>query len=147
MRTPVGVQPFSGEFRFYPLPVVCLVDSTGLIGPRNRKQIRIIAVISHTMEFGKLKQKVSAAVFTAHQKTLPIIPGMQPIITASIAIILVYAALASSLIYTSSRLQTLQRKIKSKLRKNLVIVVVTILIGVILLFTLVPMLMIGSASV
>lgn len=68
-------------------------------------------------------------------------------LVASIAIILVYAALASSLIYTSSRLQTLQRKIKSKLRKNLVIVVVTILIGVILLFTLVPMLMIGSASV
>ena len=63
-------------------------------------------------------------------------------LVASIAIILVYAALASSLIYTSSRLQTLQRKIKSKLRKNLVIVVVTILIGVILLFTLVPMLMI-----
>ena len=64
----------------------------------------------------------------------------------SIAIIAVYAALASSLIYTSSRLQTLQRKIKSKIRKNIVLIVVTIGIGVILLFTLVPMLMIGAAG-
>lgn len=63
---------------------------------------------------------------------------------ASVAIIMVYAALASSLIYTSARLQTLQRKIKSKLRKNLVIIIVTVLIGVVLLFTLVPMLLIGS---
>jgi hypothetical protein len=60
--------------------------------------------------------------------------------------ILVYAALASSLIYTSGRLQTLQRKIKSKLKKNLVLIILTIVIGIILLFTLVPMLMIGSGS-
>lgn len=65
---------------------------------------------------------------------------------ASGALILVYAALASSLIYTSSRLQTLQRKLKSKIRKNLVLIIVTICIGVILLFTLVPMLLIGSTS-
>jgi len=63
---------------------------------------------------------------------------------SSIAIILVYVALASSLIFTSSRLQTLQRKIKSKIRQNLVLIIVTVLIGLILLFTLVPMLMIGS---
>lgn len=67
-------------------------------------------------------------------------------IIESIAIIAVYAALASSLIYTSSRLQTLQRRIKSKIRKNIVLIVVTIGIGVILLFTLVPMLMIGAAG-
>lgn len=65
---------------------------------------------------------------------------------ASIAIILVYAALASSLIYTSSRLQTLQRRIKSKIRQNMVLIVVTVLIGMILLVTLVPMLMIGAAG-
>jgi hypothetical protein len=65
---------------------------------------------------------------------------------ASVALILVYAALASSLIYTSSRLQTLQRKLKSKIRKNLVLITVTICIGVILLFTLVPMLLIGSTG-
>ena len=65
---------------------------------------------------------------------------------AAISISLVYAALASSLIYTSSRLQTLQRKIKSKIRKNLVLIVVTIVVGVILLFTLVPMLLIGSVG-
>ena len=67
-------------------------------------------------------------------------------VIASISMILVYAALASSLIYTSGRLQTLQRKIKSKLKKNLVLIILTIVIGIILLFTLVPMLMIGSGS-
>lgn len=67
-------------------------------------------------------------------------------IIMSVSMILVYAALASSLIYTSGRLQTLQRRIKSKLRKNLALIIVTIAIGVILLFTLVPILMIGSAA-
>ena len=67
-------------------------------------------------------------------------------VIASVSMILVYAALASSLIYTSGRLQTLQRKIKSKLKKNLVLIILTIVIGIILLFTLVPMLMIGSGS-
>ena len=67
-------------------------------------------------------------------------------VIASVSMIIVYAALASSLIYTSGRLQTLQRKIKSKLKKNLVLIILTIVIGIILLFTLVPMLMIGSGS-
>ena len=67
-------------------------------------------------------------------------------VIAAVSMILVYAALASSLIYTSGRLQTLQRKIKSKLKKNLVLIILTIVIGIILLFTLVPMLMIGSGS-
>ena len=37
---------------------------------------------------------------------------------ASLSLVAVYAALASSLIYTSNRLQTLQRKLKMKLKKN-----------------------------
>ena len=65
-------------------------------------------------------------------------------LVAPVAMILVYMALASSLIYTSGRLQTLQRKFKSNLKKNLVLIILTIVIGVILLFTLIPMLMISS---
>lgn len=65
-------------------------------------------------------------------------------IIASISLILVYAALVSSLIYTSSRLQTLQRKVKAKLKKNIVIVIITLVLGVIALFTLVPFLLIGA---
>ena len=63
---------------------------------------------------------------------------------ASISLILVYSALTSSLIYTSSRLQTLQRKVRAKLKKNLAIVIVVIILGVIALFTLVPFLLIGA---
>ena len=63
-----------------------------------------------------------------------------------LAVMMVYAALASSLIYTSSHLQTLQRKLKSKLRQNLALIVITVIVGVILLLTLVPMLLIGSAG-
>jgi hypothetical protein len=64
----------------------------------------------------------------------------------ALSMMAVYASLASGLIYTSSRLQTLQRKIKSKLRKNLLLVILTLVIGIVLLFTLIPMLMIGSAG-
>ena len=63
---------------------------------------------------------------------------------ASISLILVYSALTSSLIYTSSRLQTLQRKVRAKLKKNIAIVIVVIVLGVIALFTLVPFLLIGA---
>ena len=63
---------------------------------------------------------------------------------ASLALILVYAALASSLIYTSSRLQTLQRKLKMKIKQNLIFIIVTLVIGIILLFLLLPMLFISS---
>lgn len=65
-------------------------------------------------------------------------------IIASIALILVYAALASSLIFTTNRLQTLQRKLKMKLKKNLLFIIATLVIGIILLLLIVPMLMIGS---
>ncbi|MBO4636328.1 MAG: helix-turn-helix transcriptional regulator [Clostridiales bacterium] len=64
-------------------------------------------------------------------------------IIASLALISVYAALASSLIYTSNRLQTLQRKLKMKIRKNLVFIIVTLIIGFILLVLLLPMFLIG----
>lgn len=63
---------------------------------------------------------------------------------ASIALISVYTALASSLIFTTNRLQTLQRKLKMKLKKNLLFIIATLVIGIILLLLIVPMLMIGS---
>lgn len=65
-------------------------------------------------------------------------------ILASIALISVYAALASSHIFTTNRLQTLQRKLKMKLKKNLLFIIATLVIGIILLLLIVPMLMIGS---
>ena len=66
-------------------------------------------------------------------------------LVASVALILVYAALASSLIYTSARLQTLQRKIKMKIRKNLVFIIITIAISVLILVFFVPMLFVTPA--
>ena len=63
---------------------------------------------------------------------------------ASLSLVAVYAALASSLIYTSNRLQTLQRKLKMKLKKNLLLIILTLVIGIILLFLVVPLLLIGS---
>lgn len=63
---------------------------------------------------------------------------------ASLSLVTVYAALASSLIYTSNRLQTLQRKLKMKLKKNLLLIILTLVIGIILLLLIVPLLLIGS---
>lgn len=63
---------------------------------------------------------------------------------ASLALIMVYAALASSLIYTSGRLQTLQRKLKMKIKQNLIIIIITLAAGIFLLFLLLPMFLIGS---
>ena len=65
-------------------------------------------------------------------------------LVASVALILVYAALASSLIYTSARLQTLQRKIKMKIRKNLIFIIITIVVSVLLLLFVVPLLLVGT---
>ena len=61
---------------------------------------------------------------------------------ASLSLVAVYAALASSLIYTSNRLQTLQRKLKMKLKKNLLLIILTLVIGIILLLLVVPLLII-----
>lgn len=63
---------------------------------------------------------------------------------ASLSLVAVYAALASSLIYTSNCLQTLQRKLKMKLKKNLLLIILTLVIGIILLLLVVPLLLIGS---
>lgn len=63
---------------------------------------------------------------------------------ASLSLVAVYTALASSLIYTSNRLQTLQRKLKMKLKKNLLLIILTLVIGIILLLLVVPLLLIGS---
>ena len=63
---------------------------------------------------------------------------------ASLSLVTVYAALASRLIYTSNRLQTLQRKLKMKLKKNLLLIILTLVIGIILLLLVVPLLLIGS---
>ena len=67
---------------------------------------------------------------------------------ASLSLVAVYAALTSSLIYTSNRLQTLQRKLKMKLKKNLLLIILliilTLVIGIILLLLVVPLLLIGS---
>lgn len=63
---------------------------------------------------------------------------------ASLSLVAVYAALASSLIYTSNRLQTLQRKLKMKLKKNLLLIILTLVIGIILLLLVLPLLLIGS---
>ena len=63
---------------------------------------------------------------------------------ASLSLVAVYVALASSLIYTSNRLQTLQRKLKMKLKKNLLLIILTLVIGIILLLLVVPLLLIGS---
>ena len=65
-------------------------------------------------------------------------------LVASVTLILVYAALASSLIYTSARLQTLQRKIKMKIRKNLIFILITIVVSVLLLLFVVPLLLVGA---
>lgn len=45
---------------------------------------------------------------------------------------------------TSVRLQTLQRKIKMKIRKNLVFIIITIVVSVLLLLFVVPMLLVGA---
>lgn len=63
---------------------------------------------------------------------------------ASLSLVAVYATLASSLIYTSNRLQTLQRKLKMKLKKNLLLIILTLVIGIILLLLVLPLLLIGS---
>ena len=63
---------------------------------------------------------------------------------ASLSLVAVYAALASSLIYTTNRLQTLQRKLKMKFKKNLLLIILTLVIGIILLLLVVPLLLIGS---
>ena len=64
----------------------------------------------------------------------------------SVSLIFVYIALASSLIYTTERLQTLQRKFKASLLRNTVITILTIVGGILLFALVIPLFLIGSAS-
>lgn len=64
----------------------------------------------------------------------------------SVSLIFVYIALASSLIYTTERLQTLQRKFKASLLRNTVITILTIVGGLLLFALVIPLFLIGAAS-
>lgn len=64
----------------------------------------------------------------------------------SVSLIFVYIALSSSLIYTTERLQTLQRKFKASLLKNTLITILTIVGGILLFALIIPLFLIGSAS-
>lgn len=67
-------------------------------------------------------------------------------ILRSVSLIFVYIALSSSLIYTTERLQTLQRKFKASLLKNTLITILTIVGGILLFALIIPLFLIGSAS-
>ena len=64
----------------------------------------------------------------------------------SVSLIFVYIALASSLIYTTERLQTLQRKFKASLLRNTVITILTVVGGILLFALVIPLFLIGAAS-
>ena len=64
----------------------------------------------------------------------------------SVSLIFVYIALASSLIYTTDRLQTLQRKFKANLKKNMLIMVLAIAGGIVTLMLLISFFLVGSAG-
>ena len=57
----------------------------------------------------------------------------------------VYLALSASILYTTDRLQVLQRKTKEKLKKNLLPILLIAFGAIILLLTVIPMLMVGAA--
>lgn len=63
-----------------------------------------------------------------------------------ICTLLVYLALSASILYTTDRLQVLQRKYKAKLKKNLIPIVLIVIGAIALLLTLAPLFMIASAS-
>ena len=56
----------------------------------------------------------------------------------ALLLLTVYIALAASLIYTSDKLQTLQRKIGNKIRSNVWLIVLTVIIGIVLFLLLIP---------
>ena len=62
-----------------------------------------------------------------------------------ICILLVYLALSASILYTTERLQVLQRKYKEKLKKNFLPILLIIIGAVALLLTVIPFFMIGVA--
>lgn len=63
-----------------------------------------------------------------------------------ICTLLVYLALSASILYTTDRLQILQRKYKAKLKKNLLPILLIVIGAIALLLTLAPLFIIGSVS-
>ena len=57
----------------------------------------------------------------------------------------VYLALSASILYTTDRLQVLQRKTKEKLKKNLLPILLIVFGAIVLLLTVVPVLLVGAA--
>lgn len=57
---------------------------------------------------------------------------------------MVYLALSASIIYTTERLQVLQRKYKEKLKRNLLPIVLIVLGGITLLLAIMPMFMVAQ---
>lgn len=58
----------------------------------------------------------------------------------------VYIALSASILYTTDRLQILQRKYKEKLKKKILMVILIVIGGIALFLTLIPFLLIGVAN-
>ena len=61
-----------------------------------------------------------------------------------LCVLLVYLALSASILYTTDRLQILQRKYKQKLRKNLLPILLIVIGGFALLLAVIPLLMISA---
>ena len=59
--------------------------------------------------------------------------------------LVVYLALSASILYTTDRLQVLQRKYKEKLKKNLLPVILIVIGGIALLLAIMPMFMVAKA--
>ena len=60
--------------------------------------------------------------------------------------LVVYLALSASIIYTTDRLQVLQRKYKEKLKKNLLPIILIVIGGIALLLAIMPMFMVAQAN-
>lgn len=60
--------------------------------------------------------------------------------------LLIYLALSASILYTTDRLQVLQRKYKAKLKKNLLPILLIVIGAIALLLGLAPLFMIGVVS-
>ncbi len=61
-----------------------------------------------------------------------------------LCVLFVYLALSASILYTTDRLQILQRKYKQKLRKNLLPILLIVIGGFALLLAVLPLLMISA---
>ena len=73
-------------------------------------------------------------------------PADNPVVNIikKLCTLVVYLALSASILYTTDRLQVLQRKYKEKLKKNLLPVILIVIGGIALLLTIMPMFMIAQ---